>query len=155
MTASVAPIRIARAAASAARGVPGVLDLSAGTVGEFATYGEGGREPGVRVTRDAATRVTLRLVVEFGRLLPELAQDVRETVAAVIAPLAGEVGAGDGPVVDLEIVDVRSPSEVMPAAIPAVTAPSHDAAPSPAAQPVRPVDVPPLAVAPSPVPDQE
>lgn len=144
MTAAVAPIRIARAAASAARGVPGVLDLSAGAVGEFATYGDGGREPGVRVTRDAVTRVTLRLVVEFGRALPELAEDVRETVAAVIAPLAGDVG----PVVDLEIVDVRAPSKVEPAAIPAVTAPAHDAAVGLHASSVRPVDVSPIAVAP-------
>jgi len=142
VTANVPSIRIARAAAAAARGVPGVVDLSAGTVGEFATYGEGGREPGVKVSRNAATRVTLRLVVEFGLDLPQLAQDVRDTVTAVVAPLTGDAPS----VVDLEIVDVRTPSQEPPAAIPATTAPAHDAAaPPPAAPSVRPGDVAPSA----------
>ena len=103
MSAVSQTLAAARAAEAAARGVPGVLDLSGGTVGEFATYGDGQRVAGVRVRTGAQPSVALKLVVAFGQHLPELTETVRARVQeAVAAPL----GSGDVPV-DLDIVDVR------------------------------------------------
>jgi uncharacterized alkaline shock family protein YloU len=71
----------------------------------------------VKVARNATTRVTVRLIVEFGQTLTQLAQDVRDSITTVVSPLTGDAA----PVVDVEIVDVRLPSPVAPAAIPATT----------------------------------
>lgn len=87
MTTAVSPITLARAADEAARAVPGVLDLSSGAVGEFATYGAGQRVAGVRVKIGDSPRVSLRLVAQFGRSLPDLADEVRDRVRASVEPL--------------------------------------------------------------------
>ena len=78
------PVDVARVVAVAARSHDDVVDLDAGLVGEFATYGLGGRVPGVRVEvdRDGSTQVRLRLVVRFGRPLPDIGDEVRSRVTA-------------------------------------------------------------------------
>lgn len=78
------PVGVARIVADAARSHDDVVDLDAGLAGEFATYGLGDRVPGVRVEvdRDGRTQVHLRLVVRFGRPLPDIGDEVRSRVAA-------------------------------------------------------------------------
>ncbi len=102
MSAVSADLAMARAAADAARAVPGVVDLSDGIVGEFATYGGGERLPGVRARVGDQPSVRLKLVVAFGRALPELTDEVRARVREAVASLAGE-----SVTVDIDIVDVR------------------------------------------------
>ena len=127
MTSPVTSAQLARAVAQAARGVAGVADLDAGSVGEFATYGDGGRVPGVRARaprEGGAARVALRLVARFGYPLPEVADQVRARVSEVVGRLTG---VADVPI-DLHIVDVRSDDEE-PAALPADTSPASPARP--------------------------
>lgn len=115
----VAPVVLARAASDAARGVSGVLDLQAGAVGEFATYGGGQRVPGVRVELGPPVKVALRLVVAFGRPLGELTDEARDEVRRAVVALTGQ----PEPPVDLHVVDVRTggpePAGTLPATTPA------------------------------------
>lgn len=87
---SPSPIDVARAVADAARAHDDVVDLDTGLAGEFATYGLGGRVPGVRVDvdRDGRTQVQLRLVVRFGRPLPDIGDEVRSRVTAGLDGIA-------------------------------------------------------------------
>lgn len=100
MTLAVSPVDLARAAAAAARGVPGVVDLDSGGVGEFATYGGGTRVPGVRLSPGEAVR--LRLVAAMDRPLPQLAADVRSAVTAALTGSGFEAAK-----IDVRIVGVR------------------------------------------------
>lgn len=110
--ASTTSIGVARVAATAAQAVPGVLGLHAGTVGEVATYGEGGRVPGVRVRRTSPASVTLHLVVQFGRRVDDLADEVRERVVDALTSAHPTAGP---PVVNVHIADVRTgPVELPP-----------------------------------------
>ena len=127
-TTSVSPLALARAAARAARGVDGVVDLNAGSVGEFATYGGGEREPGVRAVVGGRPRIALRLVVAFGRPLPELTDDVRSRVQDAAVGLLG----GSRPTVDVHVVDVALPGT--PAVPPTTSVPPATTA-TPAATP--------------------
>lgn len=78
------PVDVARVVADAARTHDDVVDLDAGLAGEFATYGLGSRVPGVRVEvdRDGRTQVRVRLVVRFGRSIPDIGDEVRSRVRA-------------------------------------------------------------------------
>lgn len=104
MKPGVTPVVLARAASDAARAIRGVLDLQAGAVGEFATYGGGQRVPGVRVDLGPPVQVTLRLVAAFGRPLDALTVEVRDAVRRTVATLTGQ----PEPTVDLHVVDVRA-----------------------------------------------
>lgn len=106
MTASPAPVELARAAAAAARQTPGVLDLDAGALGEFATYGGGTRIPGVRVAPHLDPSVRLRLVTGADQPLPELAADVRARVIASLADAGFPARR-----VDIHIAGVRQAEE--------------------------------------------
>lgn len=110
MTLPASPVELARAAAAAARDVPGVADLDSGGVGEFATYGGGTRVPGIRLSPGEAVR--LRLVAAVDRPLPQLADDVR---AAVIAALAGS--EHEAARVDVRIVGIRERENAVPAPV--------------------------------------
>ncbi|CAN5332844.1 MAG: Asp23/Gls24 family envelope stress response protein [Euzebyales bacterium] len=99
----VSRVVIARAAAEAARAVPGVIALDAGSVGEFATYAQGTRVPGVRVAGEPPATVRVRVAVAFGEVLPDLAERVRDAVLAALE----DVGAGAA-VVDVHVTDVRA-----------------------------------------------
>lgn len=97
-----APVEVARVVADAARSHRDVVDLDAGLAGEFATYGLGGRVPGVRVERDrdGRTQVQVRLVVRFGRPLLDIGDEVRSQVVA---------GLDDGePDVHVHVADIVS-----------------------------------------------
>jgi uncharacterized alkaline shock family protein YloU len=100
---SPSPLALARAAAQAARAVEGVVDLQGGAVGEFATYGGGERQTGVRVVVTGTPRVSLRLVVAFGRPIPELADQVHTRVREATTAL---LPAGTDVVVDVHVADV-------------------------------------------------
>ena len=90
------PVVTASLAAAAAREVADVLDLYGGAVGEIATYGGGERVGGVRVRGE---RLTLYLIVRFGRPLADIAEDVRDKVRQRL----------DGSwVIDVHIQDVRA-----------------------------------------------
>ena len=91
---------LARAAADAARTTAGVTRLDGGALGEFATYADGERVEGVRIGREDPFSVRLRLVVAYGRPIPEIAADVDAAVRDRLEP-------GWRPSrVDIEVVDV-------------------------------------------------
>jgi uncharacterized alkaline shock family protein YloU len=91
---------LARAVADAARSTTGVARLDGGAVGEFATYADGERVEGVRIGREDPATVRIRLVVAYGRPIPEIAADVdaavRDRLAARWHPTR----------VDIDVVDV-------------------------------------------------
>jgi uncharacterized alkaline shock family protein YloU len=91
---------LARAAADAARSTAGVTRLDGGAVGEFATYADGERVEGVRIGSEDPTRVRLRLVVAYGRPIPEIAADVDAAVRDRLAPRWRPTR------VDIDVVDV-------------------------------------------------
>lgn len=93
---------VARSVADAARSVDDVVDLDAGVAGEFATYGLGGRVPGVRidVDRTGRTFAHVRVVVRFGRPLPDIGDDVRARVAAALGDRTGD------PEIDVHVADI-------------------------------------------------
>jgi uncharacterized alkaline shock family protein YloU len=91
---------LARAAADAARTTAGVARLDGGALGEFATYADGERVEGVRIGSEDPTRVRLRLVVAYGRPIPEIAADVDAAVRDRLAPRWRPTR------VDIEVVDV-------------------------------------------------
>lgn len=103
------PLAAARAAETAARAVPGVIDLSGGRIGEFATYGGGERVVGVRVRNGPDANVVLRLVVEYGRALPELTDDVRSRVREAVTPYLMRADT----TVDIDVVDVTTREAVV------------------------------------------
>lgn len=69
--------------ADAVRRCPDVADLSGGPFGTVATYLPGERVAGVALRDD---EVEVSIVVQMGRPLPEIAQEVR----TAIAPLVGD-----------------------------------------------------------------
>jgi uncharacterized alkaline shock family protein YloU len=91
---------LARAVADAARSTTGVARLDGGAVGEFATYADGERVEGVRIGREDPSTVRLRLVVAYGRPIPEIAADVDAAVRDRLAPRWRTTR------VDIDVVDV-------------------------------------------------
>jgi len=91
---------LARAVAAAASFTSGVIRLDGGAVGEFATYADGERVEGVRIGSEDPTRVRLRLVVAYGRPIPEIAADVDAAVRERLAPRWRPSR------VDIDVVDV-------------------------------------------------
>ncbi|MFF5208789.1 hypothetical protein [Streptosporangium sp. NPDC000396] len=73
---------LAHEIADTVRRCPDVADLSGGPFGTVATYLPGERVSGVALRED---EVEVSIVVERGRPLPEIADDVR----AALAPLVG------------------------------------------------------------------
>lgn len=108
------PGAVADAAAAAARGCAGVVDLSGGLVGEIGTYLPGRRVPGVRVQDD---RITVHVVAQYGLPLPVVGDEVRAAVGGAVATLA------PGRPVDVVVDDVALPTDPdspdTPAALPA------------------------------------
>ena len=72
------------AVAAAVAAVPGVARLSRGSTVEIATYLPERRVHGVRVRDDA---VDVHVVARSGRVLPELADEIRRAVATVAPDL--------------------------------------------------------------------
>ncbi len=65
--------------------VDGVVDLDAGALGTFVTYGTGGRVGGVTVRDgDSARTVTVRVVAAWGRSLPGLADGARHAALSAL-----------------------------------------------------------------------
>lgn len=93
-------VDLARAVADAARSTAGVARLDGGALGEFATYGNGERVEGVRLGSEDPTSVRLRLVVAYGRPIPEIAADVDAAVRERLAPRWRPTR------VDIDVVDV-------------------------------------------------
>ena len=91
---------LARAAADAARTTAGVTRLDGGALGEFATYADGERVEGVRLGREDPSTVRLRLVVAYGRPIPEIAADVEAAVRDRLGPRWRPTR------VDIDVVDV-------------------------------------------------
>lgn len=100
---TVAPLAVARAVAVAAVAVPGVVALDHGRLDEFATYGRGGRVPGVAVRGlGAEQRVAVRIVVDGRRPVVPVAEAVRDAIVAAL----GDQPDGPPPI-DVHIADVR------------------------------------------------
>jgi len=97
---------IARALAHGARAVPGVVELFGGRLGEIATYGRGGRVPGVRVWREAGRlHVEAHIVAAYPpeHMLPTLADHVRGRLRDLLPAL----GVADIGPIDVIVADVR------------------------------------------------
>ncbi len=97
---------IARALAHAARDVPGVVELCGGRLGEIATYGRGGRVPGVRVWREGGRlHVEAHIVAAYPpeHTLPALAGSVRERLRELLP----ELGIADIGPIDVIVADLR------------------------------------------------
>ena len=144
MSPGIPAVVIARVAAQAARGVPGVVDLSGGAVGEFATFGVGERVSGIRAKAGDPATVTVRVVAEFGESLPALADRIRQRVGDVLGQFPG-LESRAAAVVSIDIVDVEVATQR--AALPATASPDSEAptaAPPPPA--IRPPDVAPSVV---------
>lgn len=90
---------LARDAADAATSTAGVTRLDGGALGEFATYADGERVGGVRISSEDPSTVRLRLVVAYGRPIPDIAADVDAAVRARLGPRCPTR-------VDIEVVDV-------------------------------------------------
>lgn len=84
------------AVASAVTACPHVASLSAGTVGEIATYLPGRRVQGIRVQDES---LEIHVVARWGTPLPEIGAEVRRAVAAL---------AGGRPIT-VSIEDVETP----------------------------------------------
>jgi hypothetical protein len=104
-------LAVARAAAAAARGVPGVAGVTPGRFAEAATYGPGEVVRGVAVRRRPggwAVEVHVRAVYAPALPLPALAARVRRAVGAAVAALgAGPAGPIDVAVDDLAVGEPR------------------------------------------------
>lgn len=94
---------LARAAADAARATSGVTRLDGGALGEFATYADGERVEGVRIRPEDPSSVLLRLVVSYGRPIPEIAEDVEAAVRDRLGPRWRPTR------IDIDVVDVETP----------------------------------------------
>lgn len=79
------------AVAAAALGVPGVLGLHPGPLGEVGTYLPGRRVAGIRLR---PTRTEVHISVELGRDVRRIADSVRDRVAQ-LRPGAVDVTIGD------------------------------------------------------------
>lgn len=77
---------LARAAADAAKAITGVARLDGGAFGEFATYADGERVEGVRIGHEDPSTVRLRLIVAYGRSIPQIAADVDAAVRDRLGP---------------------------------------------------------------------
>lgn len=104
-------LAVAGAAADAARSSSGVVDLHGGAVGEFATYGPGGRVRGVRVALGDPTTVTIRVVAAFGQPLGELGEEVRRRVGDALARVDAALVEA---VIAVHVADVRLPETERP-----------------------------------------
>lgn len=93
---------LARAAAEAARAITGVVRLEDGALGEFSTYADGERVGGIRIGTEDPSRVRLRLVVAYGRPIPEIAAEVEAAVRDRLGPRWRPAR------VDIEVVDVET-----------------------------------------------
>lgn len=100
---------IAKALAHAAQDVTGVVGLFGGRLGEIATYGRGGRVPGIRVRREAnRVFVEAHIVAAYRpeHTLMTLADSVRERLRKQLEELGiAEFGAIDVVVADLRVDD--------------------------------------------------
>jgi uncharacterized alkaline shock family protein YloU len=99
---------IATYAAAAAREVPGVAAISDGILGGLERRIDDERPPrGLRVSSDGQrVRIDLRLIAEWGVLLPDLAGRVREAVRSHLVAMT-ELDVGD---VAVTIDDVAPPA---------------------------------------------
>ena len=103
---------IARALAHGARDVPGVVALFGGRLGEIATYGRGGRVPGVRVWREAGRlHVEAHIVAAYSPecTLPALADSVRVRLQQQLQ----ELGVADIGPIDVIVADLRFDPPIM------------------------------------------
>ena len=89
------------AVVAAASSCPSVAGMSAGTVGQVATYLPGRRVPGVRISDDG---IEVHVVARWGVLLPQLGEEVR----GAVSPLS------EGRPVSVYIDDIEIPGAAAP-----------------------------------------
>lgn len=107
MEEQLATFVLAQALVRAVRAVPGVADVYGGRLGEIATYGRGGRVPGIRIrTEGGQVQVEVHLIITYAPdlNLPALAETVRNQIRQQVATLAIDtVGAIDVVVDDVAV----------------------------------------------------
>lgn len=99
-------LELARALVAAVRAVPGVSDVTAGQVGEVATYGPGEKVSGALVALTGeGVMVEVHICAQYADtlVLPELADRVRRAVRDIIT----SAGVGHVIRVDVAIDDLR------------------------------------------------
>jgi uncharacterized alkaline shock family protein YloU len=89
------------------REVPGVVDVYGGPLGAIATYGRGGRVPGIRIrTEEGRLSVEMHIIAAYAAdlKLPALADKVRKRIRQQLHKLdVGNIGQIDVVVDDIEI----------------------------------------------------
>lgn len=90
------------------REVQGVVDVYGGPLGAIATYGRGGRVPGIRISTEGgrvSTEVHIIAAYAADLKLPVLADRVRERIRQQLRSMdVGNIGQIDVVVDDIEIV---------------------------------------------------
>lgn len=109
-TSARSALDVARTVAESAMSHDDVVELDTGLAGEFATYGFGGRVAGVRVDldRDDRAHVRVRIVVRFGRPIPDIGDEVRSQIVSGLHAVDVD-GSVDVHVAD--IVEVAEPTD--------------------------------------------
>ncbi|HEY0814666.1 MAG TPA: hypothetical protein VGE11_15410 [Pseudonocardia sp.] len=86
---------LAEAVADVVLAHPAVVRLSGGPFGTIASYLPGRRLVGVRLPLRAADPVEVAVVARMGSVLPKMAAELGEAVAAVLGPVALDVTVDD------------------------------------------------------------
>ena len=108
MSAQLSEFALAQALVEVTRTVPGVAGLYGGHFGEIATYGRGGRVPGIRIrTDEGQVMVEVHLIVTYAPnvSLLTLAETVRDQIRQHLTMLATAKGGA----IDVIIDDIAVP----------------------------------------------
>jgi len=114
MSAQLSEFTLAQALVELTRAVPGVAGLFGGHFGEIATYGRGGRVPGIRIrTEEGQVLVEVHLIVTYApdMRVSALAETVRNQIRQYVTTLAPAQGGTIDVVVD-DIVVPATPPEM-------------------------------------------
>lgn len=108
---------LAQALSLVTQAVPGVAGVYGGQLSAIATYGRGGRVPGIRVCRDAGqviVEVYLTIAYTPALRVLALAETVRSRLRAELVRLAiDRVGAIDVVVADVEVPTIAREMRVL------------------------------------------
>jgi uncharacterized alkaline shock family protein YloU len=109
MSAQLSEFALAQALVEVTRAVPGVAGLYGGHFGEIATYGRGGRVPGIRIrTEGGQVIVEIHLIVTYAPNMSVLA--LAETVRDQIRQHGTTLATAKGGAIDVVVDDIAVPA---------------------------------------------
>lgn len=109
MSTQLSEFALAQALADVTRAVPGIAGLYGGQLGEIATYGRGGRVPGIRIRADEGqVMVEVHLIVTYAPNVHvlTLAETVRDQIRQHLTTLATAKGGA----IDVIVDDIAVPT---------------------------------------------